>query len=621
MPIRTCPNIVGAAIQTGRRVLLQCTFPSECGNRSVANYLADPKMPVQTDPIEVDIVVIGSGVGGLTAAITAGLAGARVLVLEKAGCLGGTTAWSGGAAWVPCNPHMPELGIEDSREAAKAYLKNVMGAVFDQRMVDTFLDHGRTMISELEAKTSVKFTPLQVPDYDPNFPGAVSGGRTLLPVPFDGRKLGATLQRMRAAKREFTTLRGMQIDPVEAAHLQNSWRRWNSFRISLGLIFPYIIARLRFGRDTRLIRGQALIGRLLRSASDLKVEIRTGVAVENLVVREGRVTGVSVRGGDSEVITARCAVMVATGGFAANKEMCEKYYPLAQQHIQMLPDTNQGEGLTMALAIGAVLGSGNADAGIWMPASSHVYRDGTVGRFPDFSFHRVKPGSIMVDATGKRFVNEAASYHSVVRVMHAQRVSPAWLIADRSFLRKYGLGLVRPFPFPFRHYVRQGYLIEAASVAALAQAIAVDAAALQQTIARFNRFADVGVDADFGKGGDIYSRALGDREHRPNPCLGPVQQPPFYAIALYPSSCGTALGLRTNEHAQVLNTSGHAIEGLYACGLDMNSVFRGHYPGGGANIGPAMTFGFIAARHATRDITGGAGCRDAPQRRASAGLL
>jgi succinate dehydrogenase/fumarate reductase flavoprotein subunit len=570
---------------------------------------------------EVDVIVIGSGVGGLTAAITAGLAGARVLVLEKADCLGGTTAWSGGAAWIPCNPHMHELGIEDTREAARAYLRKVMGADFDQCLVDAFLDHGRTMISELEAKTSIKFTPLRLPDYHSDFAGAVFEGRALLPAPFDGRLLGATLERMRTAKREFTVLRGMQVDPTEAAHLQNSWRRWSSFRISAGLVFPYILARLRFGRDTRLIRGQALIGRLLQSATDLNVELRTGVTVDSLVVREGRVSGVRVRGGDSEVITARYAVMVATGGFAANKEMCAKHYPLAQHHIQMLPDANQGEGLTMARAIGAVLGSGNADPAIWMPASHHVYPDGTVGRFPDFSSNRVKPGALMVDGSGKRFVNEAASYHSVVRVMHAQRVSPAWLIADRNFLRKYGLGLVRPFPYPFRHYIKQGYLIEAASVTALARALAVDAAALTETITRFNRFANTGVDADFGKGSDIYARALGDREHRPNPCLGPVQQPPFYATALYPSSCGTALGLRTNEHAQVLNGAGQAIEGLYACGLDMNSVFRGNYPGAGANIGPAMTFAFIAARHATRGVTGGVvGCRDTHERRAGAKL-
>jgi hypothetical protein len=535
----------------------------------------------------------------MTAAISARILGSRVLLIEKADKIGGTTAWSGGAAWLPGNPHMQAAGAADSPAAAATYIRSIVGDRFDPIMVDAFLKNAPRMVSFLETRTSaVRFQSYAGPDYHPELAGAASKARSVMPVEFDARCLGPLLQRMRTPMRELTVFGGMQVDPAEALHLQYSWKRWASFKIAAPLLLRYMSDRVRFGRSSRLIRGQALTARLLQSANDLGVELRTGVRATRLIQEHGRVVGAATTSahGEDRILAAR-GVILASGGFSANADMIAQYFPDAAQHIMMMPDTNRGEGLSMAQAAGATLGPDNADNGIWMPASSHRRRDGTVARYPHFAFDRCKPGSMIVDRLGRRFVNEAASYHVVVRAMHAHGALPAWLIADHSFLRRYGMGIARPFPYPYRHFVKTGYLMRGSTLAALARKIGIDPAALEASVARLNLFAAIGEDGDFGKGGDMFTRLLGDAGHKPNPCLGPIQTGPFYALALYPSDCGTTLGLRTDANAQVLGASGEPIAGLYACGLDMNSVLRGHYPGAGSMLGPAMTFGYVAAHH------------------------
>lgn len=546
-----------------------------------------------------DVIVVGSGAAGLTAAVTAAASGRRVVVVEKSAHVGGTTAWSGGVAWLPGNPHMRDVGATDTREDALTYIQHVTGNLVDPVMVEAFLTSGPRMVAFLEAHTtSVRFQSFPSPDYHPDLDGAAIKARSVLAVPFDGRLLGSLLARLRRPMRELTVFGGMQADPAEALHLQYSWKRWKSFKVAARLLSRYALDLVRHGRSTRLIRGQALAGRLYKSAHDLGVDLRTDATAERLLTEAGRVCGIAVRtkAGESE-IHAKYGVVLASGGFSANAALVARHIPNAAHHIVMLPETNSGDGMAMALSAGAALGGENADNGIWMPSSSNRRRDGSVARYPHFAFDRCKPGAIMVDGRGERFVNEAASYHIVVRAMQARGAVPAWLIGDHRFLRRYGMGLARPFPYPYRRFVRDGYLVQGKTLAELAGKIGVSSAALQSTVARFNGFASSGKDEDFGKGADIYTRMLGDAEHSPNPCLGPIQTAPFYALALYPSDCGTVLGLRTDENARVLRDSGEPIAGLYACGLDMNSVLRGNYPGAGTMIGPAMTFGYVAGRH------------------------
>lgn len=546
-----------------------------------------------------DVVVMGSGAAGLTAALTAALGGCRVTLVEKAARIGGMTAGSGGAMWLPCNPLMPASGVRDTPELARAHIAAHLGDRYDPAMIDAFLKNGPEMVAFLESRSSaMRFMSYPGPDYHQDLPGAQPRARSLMPQYFDGRLLGEWLGRMAGPKPELTVFGGMQIEAGEAIDLQYSWRRWKSFKVAARLISRYAADRLRFGRGTRMIRGQALVARLLRSAIDAGVDIRTATTVTGLSFREGRVAGVTVEaGGLTGEIAAARGVVLATGGFSANPDRIAEHFPGASRHIAMFPAANRGDGIDLARALGGVLGPDNADNGIWMPASIRQRSDGSAQRYPHFAFDRCKPGAVVVNAEGQRFVNEGASYHVFVRAMRASNAVPAWLIGDHRFLRRYGMGMARPFPYPYRPLVRDGYLVQAGSIAALAGRIGVPADALADTVARMNRYAQSGRDEEFGKGEDIHSRALGDPAHGPNPTLGPIDTGPFYALALYPSDAGNTLALRTDGDARVLGQGDAPIPGLYACGLDMNSVLRGHYPGAGTMLGPAMTFAYAAGRH------------------------
>lgn len=551
-----------------------------------------------------DLVIVGSGAAGMVAAITAACRGLSVLVVEKSPQIGGTTSYSGGAGWLPLNPHMERIGVTDSREDAERYIRALTGDFFDAEMVGAYLDNTAAMVDELEENSSaVRFQPFLAPDYHSEVPGAAASARSLLPLPFDGRKLGSWLFRLRDAKPELTVLGGMQVDPAEAAHLQRSLSSWASLKVTLWLVSRYLVDKMRYGRGTRMIRGLALSARLLRSALDAGVEVWTDSVALRLVGPAGAVNGliVSRAGREIEIITTR-GVVLAAGGFGASREMMAEAIPFPETHISVLVDTNTGDGIKMAQAVGATYGPENATNAIWAPGSSRRRTDGTLATYPHFAFDRCKPGSIMVGNDGQRFANEAQSYHVLVQRMQQTGNVPAWLIGDHHFLRTYGMGMARPWPYPYRHLVREGYLVQAPTLAALAAKIGVPAKALVNSAERMNRFAKSGTDEDFGKGENAYHRSLGDPDHSPNPCLGPISRAPYYALALYSTDAGTTRGLRVDRLARVVDASGQPIAGLYAAGLDMHSPLRGFYPGAGTMIGPAMTFGYIAGRHAASEL-------------------
>jgi succinate dehydrogenase/fumarate reductase flavoprotein subunit len=375
----------------------------------------------------------------------------------------------------------------------------------------------------------------------------------------------------------------------------------------LKLLRRYAAQRLHAHRGTSLVLGNALAARLLKSARDLGVEIAVNASVRDVLLRDGRATGVRIAvGGGERELHAVDAVVLATGGISHHGDLRQAYVPAAAGGLSATVRSGaERGGVHLARALGARL-SAPAECiedalAFWVPASSFRRADGSEALFPHTVTDRAKPGLIAVDGEGKRFVNEAVSYHEFVRAQlrDPSRRIPAWLVCDSPFLWKYGLGRVRPFALSVREERGSGYLRTAGTLEGLARAIGVPSAALVETVRAYNEGARRGEDAAFGRGSDIYQRHMGDAEQRPNPCVAPVERGPYYAVAVQPADLGMAAGIVTNADAQVLRSDGKPIPGLYACGNDMHSVMNGSYPGPGITLGPALVFGYLAAKHAT----------------------
>ncbi len=555
---------------------------------------------------EADVIVVGSGAGGLSAAVTAARLGLSVLVIEKSGLVGGTTARSGGVLWLPGNPVAARAGVTDDVPAARSYMHAMAGNCFDAERVDAFLSKGPGMVDFFERETRVAFVAQPgFPDYNADRPGASAGGRSIVAAPMDGRELGREIRRLRPPLREITFVGMMFNASQEVQHF---------FRATRSLASALYVARrlavhgwemLRHGRAMRLTNGNALAARLFASALDLGVQIRTGTGLVELIERGGRAVGVLTDGG--ERLFARHAVVLAAGGFPRGIARQQRLFPhvaAGGQHLSPAPDSNQGDTLTAGESIGARVRDDLPNAAAWIPVSAVPRGKGPPGVFPHL-IDRYKPGIIAVDPWGRRFVNEANSYHDFGQAMLERcrrdgRVY-AWLIADHRALRRYGLGIVKPFPVPYGGWIRSGYLRRGRTVAELARAIACEPASLDATLTRFNLDAAKGEDTQYGKGSTPYNRYLGDPGHLPNACIAPLDQAPFFAVKLEMGDLGTFAGLATDARARVLNAAGAPIPGLYAVGNDAASVMGGAYPGGGITLGPAMTFGYIAARTIASD--------------------
>ncbi len=558
---------------------------------------------------EADVVVLGSGVAGLTMALVAALEGLSCIVLEHQGVFGGTSARSSGTVWVPDNSYMRAAGLTDDRVEAARYLEALVSGRGPRDMWETFLDRAPEMQADLAARAGIGFRPfVAAPDYRQDLPGAAAGWRALEPLPFDGRKLGAMFEKLARPLPELMVFGGMMVTRAEAGRLLRADRSIGGASLGLRLVAQFLADRLSYSRGARLVLGNALVARLLKAALDRGVEVRANVETTRLVMESGRASGVeTVTAGAPHRILARRGVVLAGGGFPASPEWRARELPQPVAEYTAAAPGCVGRTLELAMNVGATLGPSGMDNALWFPSSIAKRADGSTAVYPHIVLDRSKPGSLVVDGAGKRFVNEAVSYHEFVRGMYranqADPAVPAWMICDREFIRRYGFGLIRPRTPSLRKYVRDGYLSEAATIPALAEKIGVPAEGLAATVARFNGFAASGEDLDFHRGETIYDRGNGDPAHAPNPCLGPVAHGPFYAVALLPTPLGTSRGLVADRHARVLDRDGQAIPGLYVCGNDMQSAFGGEYPGAGGQLGQGMTFGWIAARHAAgRDV-------------------
>jgi len=534
-----------------------------------------------------DVIVVGTGAAGLTAAVVAHERGARsVGVFEKADKVGGTTAWSGGQVWIPNNPHMPEVGVEDSRDKAITYIMSLSRDMLDRTLVEAYVDAGPEMVKLLEASTPVQFYAVDgMPDYHPEFPGgSPNGGRTIECPIYPFEELGEWAGRVTPS-------------PYFAnPHITMS-------ETPLGKAVPQPPSAEELERRRRVNErgcGQALAGRLLRACLDRGIEPLTEYRATQLVIENGAVVGVVFDTAAGEVtVRARKGVILASGGFEWDAELRRAFLRGPMTHPVSM-ETCTGDGLRMAMKAGAMLA--NMREAWWIPVASVPADENPMERVL-INGQRTLPHSIMVNRRGRRFTNEAANYNAFGAAFHVEDVSrfeyanlPCWLVFDQNYADKYGFRVAAAVD-----EVRvPGWVARGDTPEALAAAVGIDPAAFAETLVRWNGHCAAGSDPDFGRGDSAFDCWWGDpyRKGQRDATLGPLNRGPFYAVEIHSGALGTKGGPRVDAQGRVLDIDGEAIAGLYAAGNVMGSPFGMTYGGPGGTLGPAMVFGYLAASHA-----------------------
>ena len=553
----------------------------------------------------VDLLIVGSGGGGMVAALATLDAGLEPLVVEKQSLVGGSTGLSGGMVWLPNNPLMRRDGIQDSHEDGLAYLADVVGdigAPSSPARREVFLTAGSEMITFLLRKGVRLVRCPGWSDYYPNHKGGNAAGRGVEGIPFDAAELGNWSDKVQPAMaRNF----GFVVLTNELRSVQYFNRAPRAFAVAVRVFARTMAARIR--RREMLTNGASLIAQMLTALiglGDGEPPLWTNAAMEDLIVEDGRVIGARVkRDGSTLYIEARRGVLLAAGGFGHNADMRRRYSGdqpnEGKWSIANPGDT--GEVLQTAMCLGAK--TDLLDEAWWLP-SVFIADGGPAAK--SLGSGRQRPGAIYVDATGRRFCNESNSYVEVGKAMYANKAVPCWMVFDEGYVGRYASGAnpLKKRRLP-EELIERGAVIRGKTISDLARQIDVPADELEHTIQRFNQFAAKGLDPDFGRGQSAYNDCLGDPGYRPNAAVGPLERAPYYATRVLPADVGTCGGVITNEHAQVLDEKERVIEGLYATGNTTATVMGRTYPGAGASIANTMVFGYVAARHAAgRTIAG-----------------
>ena len=546
----------------------------------------------------VDLLIAGSGGGGMVAALATLHAGLEPLIVEKQALVGGSTGMSGGMVWLPNNPLMRRDGIPDSHEDGLAYLADVVGdigAPSSPARREVFLTAGYEMINFLTRKGVRLVRCPGWSDYYPNHKGGNAAGRGVEGIPFDAAELGNWSDKVQPSMAKNF---GFVVLTNELRAVQYFNRAPRAFAVALRVFARTWAARIR--RREMLTNGASLIAQMLKALialGDGKPPLWTNAAMEDLIVEDGRVVGARVkRDGSTLFIEARKGVLLAAGGFGHNADMRRRYSAdqpnEGKWSIANPGDT--GEVLQTAMRLGAR--TDLLDEAWWLP-SVFIADGGDAAKA--LGSGRQRPGAIYVDSTGRRFCNESNSYVEVGKAMYANKAVPCWMVFDEGYVNRYvsGANPLKKRRIP-EELIERGAVIRGDTVADLARQIDVSSDKLEQTIARFNEFAVKGLDPDFGRGQSAYNDCLGDPGYRPNAAVGPLERAPYYATRVLPADVGTCGGVVTNEHAQVLDELDQVIDGLYATGNTTATVMGRTYPGAGASIASTMVFGYVAARHA-----------------------
>lgn len=553
---------------------------------------------------QVDWLVAGAGAAGMTGAIVAHQLGGKVLLVEKESVYGGTTAKSGGVAWIPGNHLQSAAGVSDSAAEGHTYLKGLIGDTVKAERLAAYTEHAPEMLQFMMQHSHVDYTPLpRYMDYYEDVAGYKPGGRSMDSAPFSMRRLGVEAQNMRRGHYaglllpfNVTVVEGMKLQAMNLA----------AYILGAKLLLRYLIdlpSRLRKQEDNRVTLGPALVARLRRSMLDRNIPLWLNAPIKELIIENGRVCGALVsRNGEDIRVLAKRGVLLATGGFSHNTALREQYQqaPTGKLWTAAAPGAT-GDGINLGQQVGAQLGF--MDCAWWSP--TYTLPDGRVLALISGKSY---PGSIMVNRRGKRFANEAQPYEDLVKAQYAseargEQAIPCYLLFDATFRSKYSAGHIKPgkieddSSIPAETF-ESGLLTIAPTLRELAEKLKIDAATLENTIEEFNQHAKNGVDPEFGRGSTEHDRYYADQKVEPNPSLGPLETGPFYALRCEPGDLDTKGGLLCNEHGAVLGEDGSVIAGLYAAGNTSAAVMGDTYPGAGATIGSAMTFAYIAAQHA-----------------------
>ncbi len=537
--------------------------------------------------VKADFIIVGTGAGGLVGAISAKLNGLNPMIIEKTDSWGGTSALSGGGVWIPNNHLMQRDGVEDSYEAALAYMEATIGDVGPSSSSErkaAYLNVGPEMVQALEALGLGWRRAPRYPDYHQDQPGA-RVGRTLECVSFDGKKIAGWLKTMRTSN-----LPSMVMSADDAPQIPTMFRSLKSLSTAL-LMMGRTLAWYVRGRKP-LSMGATLVAQLMAIVQRMEIPVLLDTPLKSLIQEGDRVVGVVTGEGDTEQrFMAPRGVLLATGGFAKNSSYRKQFQEVSGEWSPASPG-DTGDGHQAGAGVGAELAL--MDAATWYPVS--ILPDGSINVG---IWERTLPGSIIVDASGQRYTNEAASYVNAGRAMLDRDKSvgavPSWLIFDSRYRNRYFFGSTPPGMNG--EFLKSGVFTKAPTLDQLADACGIDADGLKRTVQRVNAMAEKGVDEDFGRGDNVYDQYYGDPKNRPNPSFGPIDQAPYYATRFYPGDLSTKGGLMADEHARVLRQDGSVIEGLYAAGNCAAPVMGRTYPGAGATLGPAMVFAWIAGRH------------------------